>query len=117
MKFFKGLLLIGSIVLSGYATADSVTIGIGVNKHKGGIVLRHGPHHRRDCRFYGTCNRWDRGDRFDHFPNICYARNGRGVTFSAQGWQPLFNLRARALEKCRWNSGNPRSCYIVACRR
>lgn len=46
----------------------------------------------------------------------CYARNNRGVVFSASSWN-RGTARNSAMRACRSRSRNPWSCYSVGCRR
>ena len=48
-------------------------------------------------------------------PVECYARNARGITFRAQGWNPR-QVQDRALQQCYRNSFNPRTCRPLGCR-
>lgn len=48
-------------------------------------------------------------------PVECYARNARGITFSARGWNAR-QVQDRALQQCYRNSFNPRTCRPLGCR-
>lgn len=69
---------------------------------------------------------WHPGWGRDHHPGrgpgwgrhgvTCFARNWRGQTFSAQGWD-RWNVQQRALNECFSRSwGGARSCRAIGCR-
>ncbi len=48
---------------------------------------------------------------------VCYARNGRGVVFTAAGYAGPRRLQLSAIRACERRSAVPRTCRPLGCRR
>ncbi len=112
------LLNIGALMLAMGLSQAVFAADVGVGFGDDGIIIRIGD---RDRDHRGDRDR-DRGDwgRDDYRrrSTVCFARNARGIRFSAQGRGPEFVIQRQAVRECRmsYQTRNPYTCRPLGCR-
>ncbi len=81
------------------------------------LDARHNRRHKRHPRW----DRFPRHPRYIPVPifrrhNVCFARNGRGVTFRVSGFASRWSVQDAAVRFCERNSARPWTCRPLGCR-